>query len=232
MTTFALIHGAYHGAWCWSDLADELTRRGHAAIAVDLPIEDPDAGTLEYAETMSRALGDREAVVAVGHSLGGLTVPVLATLRPVEHLVFIAGLVPRPGRPFSDEQASDADILLERGDDRVRNARGVYQPRTFTRACERYYNDLPLEAAYRAWQRLRPQSTRPKDEICPLDAWPDVPAASIVMRDDRAVSEAYSRAVAAELLHVTPVVLPGGHSPFLSRPAALADALIAAVGPA
>ena len=36
MTTFALIHGAWHGAWCWEQLIGELERRGHRAVAVDL----------------------------------------------------------------------------------------------------------------------------------------------------------------------------------------------------
>ena len=45
MTTFALIHGAWHGAWCWERLAAELERRGHRAVAVDLPCDDPAATT-------------------------------------------------------------------------------------------------------------------------------------------------------------------------------------------
>ena len=49
---------------------------------------------------------------------------------------------------------------------------------------------------------------------------------SIVCRDDRAVSPDWSRAAARELLGVEPVELPGSHSPFLSRPAELADLLV------
>jgi len=41
MVTFGLVHGAYHGAWCWEKLSLELEHRGHQVLAVDLPAEDP-----------------------------------------------------------------------------------------------------------------------------------------------------------------------------------------------
>src|SRR5262245_614415 len=44
MSMFVLVHGAYHGGWCWSRLVPELERLGHRAIAPDLPCDDPAAG--------------------------------------------------------------------------------------------------------------------------------------------------------------------------------------------
>ena len=44
MTTFALVHGAWHGGWAWDTLAPELAARGHHVLAADLPCEDVDAG--------------------------------------------------------------------------------------------------------------------------------------------------------------------------------------------
>jgi len=43
MTTFGLVHGAYHGSWCWQRLTPELERLGHRVLTVDLPTEDPHA---------------------------------------------------------------------------------------------------------------------------------------------------------------------------------------------
>ena len=50
MTTFALVHGAWHGAWCWDRLIPELENRGHSVIAMDLPSDDP-AATLMTTRT-------------------------------------------------------------------------------------------------------------------------------------------------------------------------------------
>ncbi len=47
-STFVLVHGAWHGAWCWRHLGEELTRRGERWIAVDLPSSTPGAHANTY----------------------------------------------------------------------------------------------------------------------------------------------------------------------------------------
>jgi pimeloyl-ACP methyl ester carboxylesterase len=90
MSTFALVHGACHGAWCWQRLTPELEGRGHRVVAVDLPTEDRSAGNVRYAEIVAESLaGLEDDVVVVGHSLAGLTIPLVAALRPVRRLVFL-----------------------------------------------------------------------------------------------------------------------------------------------
>ena len=91
MTDFGLVHGAYHGAWCWERLTPELERLGHRVFTVDLPAEDPEAGAAEYAAVAVTAFADAdEDLVLVGHSLGGLTIPLIAASRPVRQLIFLA----------------------------------------------------------------------------------------------------------------------------------------------
>ena len=68
MTTFVLVHGGWHGAWCWELLAAELTSRGHRAIAMDLPTEDPTAGAERYAEVVGTSLPTPALLPQVEHS--------------------------------------------------------------------------------------------------------------------------------------------------------------------
>jgi hypothetical protein len=76
MSLFCLVHGAFLGAWCWDLLIPELEARGHEAVAMDLPLEDPDAGAVRYAEEVLQALqGAGDDVVLVGHSMSGLFIP-------------------------------------------------------------------------------------------------------------------------------------------------------------
>jgi len=49
MATFALVHGAWFGGWCWTPLAVRLRQMGHTVVAPDLPIDDPDADIADYA---------------------------------------------------------------------------------------------------------------------------------------------------------------------------------------
>lgn len=84
MTTFALVHGSWHGAWCWELLAPLIEREGHFTAAMDLPCEDASASFETYADVVCAALdGCGDDVVLVGHSLGANTIPLVATRRPV-----------------------------------------------------------------------------------------------------------------------------------------------------
>jgi pimeloyl-ACP methyl ester carboxylesterase len=61
--------------------------------------------------------------------------------------------------------------------------------------------------------------------VTPLRAWPAVRSAYIICADDRVVSRAYSVQAAREQLRVEAILMPGRHSPFLSRPQELAAQL-------
>ncbi len=103
MTTFALVHGAWHGGWAFGALGGELEARGHRAVAPDLPCDDPQAGAARYSEVVCEELaGAGDDVVVAGHSLGGLTIPLVAATRPVRHMVWLCALIPTPDRPMSD----------------------------------------------------------------------------------------------------------------------------------
>src|SRR5205085_11269416 len=40
VATYSLVHGSWHGGWCWQRLRDELEARGHVVHTPDLPCED------------------------------------------------------------------------------------------------------------------------------------------------------------------------------------------------
>jgi pimeloyl-ACP methyl ester carboxylesterase len=220
----ALVHGAYHGAWCWEFLRPELERRGHRVITMDLPISDPTCGGAEYANAVEEALGPVREPVLVGHSMGGLVVPLVAAHRPVRSLVFLAAFLPLPGTSINDQRAE------EPVDGRVAPATSEWTalgedvwmvgPNTAT---ELFYHDAPPDLAAWATARLRPQSYRAMDEVTPMAEWPDVERHSIVCRDDRAINPDWVRAAARERLGVEAVEIDGGHSPFMTRPDELAE---------
>jgi pimeloyl-ACP methyl ester carboxylesterase len=226
MTTYALVHGAWHGAWCWERLAAELWRRGHRAVAVDLPCGDSAAGCARYAEIVTTALADAdENVVVVGHSLGGLTIPLVAAARPVQRLIFLSALLPQPGRSLDDQVAEDPSMICPG----VGHGQYVHPDGSTSwdpeRAASVLYPDCEPDLAHWAARHLRRQNWRATQEISPLAEWPTVECQYILCADDLVVNTAWSRRAARGLLGRTVTELPGGHCPFLSRPAALADAL-------
>jgi pimeloyl-ACP methyl ester carboxylesterase len=228
-TTFVLIHGAWHGGWCWDRLASSLEARGHRSVAMDLPIEDGTARFHDYAQAVVHAMsGTTDDVILVGHSLGGMTLPLVAALHPVRALVFLCGVVPKPGGSPWD----DGPEMTEPGvfDQIVTHDDGSASM-PFDAARDAFYSDCSVEDTQWAFERLRRQNSSSLwQESYPQVDLPTVKKVSIVGTRDRVVTLPWSRHVASTRLGVEPVELPVAHSPFLSHPDLLADTLIEQLG--
>ena len=222
----ALVHGNFHGAWCWDLLRPELERLGHRVFAMDLPISDPSCGAAEYAQVVDDAIPPDSVPLLVGHSMGGLVVPLVAARRPVRRLVFLAAFLPVPGMSANEQRSAepiDGRVPLTTAEwtDLGDNV-WMVGPNT---AGELFYHDVPPEVARWATERLRAQAYGVLDEKSPLTAWPAVESRSIVCRDDRAINPLWVRTVARDRLNTRAIGIDGGHSPFLTRPAELAAIL-------
>lgn len=162
----------------------------------------------------------------MGHSLGGLTLPLVAARRPVRHLVYLCAFVPVPGRAFSDWMGDEADLFPPSTEDiwPVRDPDGLmtWPPDRAERAL---YPDCPTETGQWAAGLLRRHSLAPR-EPCPLERLPAVASSVIFGQQDPAIGAGWLRRVAQERFGNEAHELPGGHSPFLARPAALADILV------
>lgn len=115
MTDFVLVHGAWHGAWCWRRVADALAQRGHRAHAVTLTGLGDRAHLLSPLITLETHIADvmntlvaeelQEAVLAV-HSYAGMLGTAVADRMPgrLRHLVYVDAVLPNPGESWSSSQ--------------------------------------------------------------------------------------------------------------------------------
>jgi pimeloyl-ACP methyl ester carboxylesterase len=224
VSIFALVHGAWHGPWCWERVIEPLRAHGHEVVVPDLPSEDSALGLEDYADTIDAALGDAEDVVLVPHSLGGLVGPVVAGRRPLRALVYLCALVPEPGLSFGEQlQASDEPILTIEGGRAVDDDGRSHWPDPD--ATVRFmYPDLAPGDARSAAGRLRFQARRSQRERSP-----EPPAGlrveSILGAEDRLVNPDWSRRVARDRLGTEPIEIPTGHFPMITHPELLADRL-------
>jgi len=229
MTTFGLIPGAFHGAWSWDAVVPELAARGHDAVAVDLPCDDPSADFARYVEVTRAALASIENdLVLVGHSLGAHTAVRAVDALPVRAIVFLCGVIPpRAGEDNGAEPEMEAPGAFEHLEVDEDGMMWFPDPAD---AIAVFYHDCDAETAARAAAKLRRRSRMPHRDLgVPLSP-PPVPSVSIVCTDDRVAAAAWGRWAAHERLLDVPVIeLPGSHSPFVSRPAVLTDALVGAL---
>ncbi len=210
MATFAIAHGAGDVAWSWHLVAAELEKRGHEVVAVDLPSEDEDATFSDYADTVVQAVGERDDVAVVGHSLGAYTATLVADRLDAKLLVLVSGMVPRPGETASEWWSNSGYSEL---------------PEPPSDEIALFLHDVEPGLAAEALRRSRDQAGRPMDEPWPLDSWPEVETRYLALSDDRCFPAALMREMARERLGIEADEMPGSHCVYLSRPEELAERL-------
>jgi len=227
MATFLLVHGAWHGAWCWERLLPALAARGHHGVAIDLPDHGGDRGS-PWSATLAHYAGRvresaaalREPPVLLGHSMGGIVISQAATEGPGEFaaLVYLCAFVPERGESLASLGRLDPSSLVPK------SARlGLTGPRIRAdRAKNVFYGSCSDEDARWASARLQVdpwlplvQGFRPRHPI-------RVPRVYVECTQDRAISLDRQRAMRARFDFERVVTLDTDHSPFLSRPDELA----------
>lgn len=100
MTKILLVHGGWHGSWCWTKFADRLHDSGHQVRAVQLRGHDRPPGRIwyrvhDYVEDVERAVASfGTPPILVGHSLGGLIVQKYLERHRAPGAVLIASIPP------------------------------------------------------------------------------------------------------------------------------------------
>ena len=218
-----LVHGGYHGAWCWDDVVPQLHL---PTVAVDLPGRGRrpiEPGThVTFGDCAAAVLEDADAAgferfVLVGHSLGGMTLTTTANRAPerLARLVYVGALALPPGSAVFELLAPD---LV--GADPT----GVQQvlPAEVSRAM--FCGDLDDDAFAAAEARLVPEPTGLFVE--PVSGYDHgVPATYVRCTRDAVVTR---DVVDGFLPHLHPeevLDLESDHDAMLSHPSELADLL-------
>jgi len=126
MATFVLVHGAWHGGWCWRDVAARLRRAGHDVYAPSLtglgerahllsPRVDLDMHIRDVAAVLQ--FEDLRDVILVGHSYGGMVITGAADRAPerVGQLVYLDGALPENGEALAAIAPAVVDAQRESG---------------------------------------------------------------------------------------------------------------------
>lgn len=232
--TFILVHGAWHGAWCWRKLIPLLEAQDARVIAPDLPSmgadRTPASGvTLEsWARFIAdSAPGDARSVL-VGHSLGGAVISRVAELVPgrIRTLVYLSAYLLPAGETVAAAARADAASLIARN--MIPVQRGITCALRPEVVRDTFFGSCSAEDQEDAVTRLTPQPLKPL--VTPLEVsatrFGAVPRVYVETTRDRAISLSAQRRMQAQLPCAPVFTLDGDHSPFLSQPEELARILI------
>jgi pimeloyl-ACP methyl ester carboxylesterase len=117
MSNFVLVHGAWHGGWCWRHVVQALAAEGHRASAVTLTGVGERMHLMSPAITLETHISDvinaiemeeMDDVVLAVHSYAGMIGTAIADRMParLRHLVYVDAVVPKPGESWCSTHTS------------------------------------------------------------------------------------------------------------------------------
>lgn len=234
--SYLLVHGAWHGAWCWDKLIAELESRGESAVAIDLPGHGKGerAGWHisldDYADAVNASaetLGGN--VHLVGHSMGGVVISEAAERRPdlYQSLTYATAFLLPSGQSLLSAASSCDSPDLKKANKLPNLIRGYgrIDPRFAVAA---FYNSCSEEDASIAVSRLCAQSLRPFLKKLNLTdkKWGSIRRNYVFCEQDNAIPLKNQRLFVEALPCDNTVSLDTDHSPFMSAPEELAESLL------
>jgi Predicted hydrolases or acyltransferases (alpha/beta hydrolase superfamily) len=239
MKTFILIHGSWHSSWNWHRVIPILEKRGHKAIAIDLPGMGRDKTPIHEVKMAStvaiicKLIDSIDGkVILVGHSKNGIMISQAAEYRPdkIEKLVYLAAYLVPHGKTQREYSLQDTGGILKPyvTMNETGNAHTL-EPEIYREGLYADCGDDIVELA-----KLLLSHEPVESGITPLyltaDNYGRVPRIYIECTEDKAVTPFIQRLMYTETHCEQVYSLPTSHSPFFSKPNELAGILCEIAG--
>lgn len=234
MSTFVLIHGGWHGAWCWDKVVPLLEQASHEVVRFDLPGHGEDRTpaaevTLQsYTDRVVEALDAQpEPVVLVGHSLGGVAISQAAEQRPekIEKLVYVCALLLPDGKSAGEASQGDGgSVVFNYVEMQPDQGRALISEEGLKEAL---YHDCPQEDFERALRLVTPQPIAPLGTPIEVTGgnFGSVRRTYVHTTRDRTASPGAQEKMYTEMPCEKVVSMATGHLPFFAAPEELAGHL-------
>ena len=217
-----LVHGAWHGPWCWERVTPYLDAAAVPWVAPDLPscaVASTGANETEdnaaVRETLDSLPGDEQAIL-LGHSRGGRVITEAGTHNRVGHLVYLAAFLGHEDESLADYASPQLYDTLNTREDGTSTVKAELGAGVF-------YNECSAQDFSWAAQNLRPQSHKPFEGSSEL-AWQVKPSTYVICSRDNALPVAGQKKMAERA--TTMIEWDTDHSPFANRPELVASLLI------
>lgn len=192
-----------------------LQARGHVVAAPDLPKAAPEWKLGDYAGEIARSVVAPRTVV-VAHSFSGVFLPLVAELRECALLVFLAAVVPEPGKSVRSQFVEDPAMF----DPEWIAAGSRWFDRSHRERIAREFLFHDSESETLAWALTTVDLFDTRHLIiqpAPFAVWPKVPVASIVATGDRTLTADWGRRASRRVLGQEAMEIDAGHCPHVSK---------------
>tara|TARA_B100000683_G_scaffold55376_2_gene53027 strand:- start:134 stop:790 length:657 start_codon:yes stop_codon:yes gene_type:complete len=211
MKSILLVHGAWHGAWCWNLVERELKNKGVDVRSLNLPF----TGVNDDIASVSNALKDIDnQVILLGHSYGGIVISSAAEAKEnVDQLIYLSAILLESGESMQLDGSKiqidvDANLISE-----VKKSSAI----------PAFYGDVDPKLAKTSIELLRPFPIVSGSQGIG-EAWREKHSTYIVCQEDKAIPPELQYVMAKKADRI--IEWQCGHSPFLSKPELVIDLLL------
>ncbi len=228
---FILVHGAWHGAWCWQRVIPYMQQQGHEVVCPDLRVTT-NISLEYYVQELGKILESVSTpVILVGHSLGGLIISQAAEYWPtkVKQLIYIAGFVLKNKHSILNtiQQIAipslvDTNLIVDQATGMTRLNEAAIS------AC--FYNDCSNVDIDWGKAQLVEQPLQPMlDEVqISPEKYGMIPKIYIELLHDNAILPLFQQKMYSTQSNMRVLSMASGHCPFISQPHILANYLLEA----
>ncbi len=233
MSIYLLVHGAWHGQWCWNKITPLLRQAGHQVVTFDLPGHGQDKTDISevtldlYVQRTCEILAvQEEPVILVGHSMGGLVLSQIANVAKtkIQKLVYLAGFLLLNGESLLQFSQNDKENLVAPNVVADEAGTSLFFPMEVIK--DIFYADCSDEDITRAKTLIRPQAIKPVATPLHIPLENAIPRVYIETLQDRVISPAYQKQMYTASPCQTVLTLNTSHSPFFSAPETLSKLLL------
>jgi pimeloyl-ACP methyl ester carboxylesterase len=236
MSTFVLVHGAWHDGSAWQAVIDQLEAKGHQAFAPTIAGHGKGVNkNVNHAQCTQSIVDyivskDLTDIVLLGHSFGGTIIAKVAEVVSdrIRRLIFLNAFVLNDGESLTDNVPPDTQALFDQlareSDDRT-----MVLPFEMWR--ETLINDANLELAKSSYAQLSPQPYQPFIDKLDLKQFYSlsIPKSYLYCTEDNAQGErGWHPRMSNRLGLFRFVQMPGSHEVLFSNPVGLAEKIIVA----
>ena len=211
MKSILLVHGAWHGAWCWNLVEKELKNKGVDARSLNLPF----TGVNDDIASVSNVLEDIDnQVILLGHSYGGIVISSAAEAKDnVDQLIYLSAILLEPGESM---QLDGSKIQIDVDENLMSEVKE-------SSAIPAFYGDVDPKLAKASIELLRPFPIVSGSQGIG-EAWREKHSTYIVCQEDKAIPPELQYVMAKKADRI--IEWQCGHSPFLSKPELVIDLLL------
>lgn len=233
-STIVIIHGAWSSSSDWKYVTEDLVAAGNQVIPINLPGHGDDNTIITainfklYVDEVKKAIGDKQNVILVGHSFGGIVASQVAEQikAQIKKLIYIAAYVPKNGESLLSIAQTDAESHI--GKNLIVDEKAGIATVRKEGIADVFMADAPKQVAEYVSNNLKPEPLAPLTTPVALteEKFGKINKVFVYSLNDHTISYSLQQKMVKDAGIQRVYSIPSSHTPFIMFPHVLAQIML------